>query len=183
MLLYSKAFGMRIEIVIGILLFLIITLAIMLFLTFRKMLDINRKYYTIMSGKKGKDLEEIVFTRFKEMDKVKAMAKRVSKEHRKSKANVDSCYSKIGLKKYDAFNDMAGELSFSLAILNNNYSGVVINAMHTKEGCFTYAKEIIKGESFITLSEEEKEALKKAMTVEDEIAILTTPVDDDVYDI
>ena len=164
MLLYSKAFGMRIEIVIGILLFLIITLAIMLFLTFRKMLDINRKYYTIMSGKKGKDLEEIVFTR-------------------KSKAHVDSCYSKIGLKKYDAFNDMAGELSFSLAILNNNYSGVVINAMHTKEGCFTYAKEIIKGESFITLSEEEKEALKKAMTVEDEIAILTTPVDDDVYDI
>ena len=73
MLLYSKAFGMRIEIVIGILLFLIITLAIMLFLTFRKMLDINRKYYTIMSGKKGKDLEEIVFTRFKEMDKVKAI--------------------------------------------------------------------------------------------------------------
>ena len=78
---------------------------------------------------------------------------------------------------------MAGELSFSLAILNNNYSGVVINAMHTKEGCFTYAKEIIKGESFITLSEEEKEALKKAMTTEDEIALLTTPVDDDIYDI
>ena len=73
MLLYSKAFGMRIEIVIGILLFLIITLAIMLFLTFRKMLDINRKYYTIMSGKKDKELKEIVFTRLKEMEKVKAM--------------------------------------------------------------------------------------------------------------
>ena len=182
MLLYSKVFGIRLEIVIGILIFLVIVLAVLFILTFRKLLDMNRKYYTIMSGKKGKDLEEIVFTRFKEMDKVKAMAKRISKEHRESKAHVDSCYSKIGLKKYDAFNDMAGELSFSLAILNNNYSGVVINAMHSKEGCYTYAKEIINGESYITLSEEEKEALKKAMTVEDEIALLTTPLEDDSYD-
>ena len=183
MLLYSKAFGIRIEIVLTIMLILIIILGVLLIMTFKKLLYMNRKYYTIMSGKKGMDLEEIVFTRFKEMDKVKAMAKRVSKEHKEAKAHVDYCYSKIGLKKYDAFNDMAGELSFSLAILNNNYSGVVINAMHTKEGCFTYAKEIIKGESFITLSEEEKEALKKAMTTEDEIALLTTPVDDDIYDI
>ncbi|MCR5147854.1 MAG: DUF4446 family protein [Eubacterium sp.] len=183
MLLYAKAFGIRLEIIIFILFALIVLLAVLLIMTFKKLLYMNRKYYTIMSGKKGLDLEEIVFTRFKEMDKVKSVTKKMSKEHKEAKAHVDSCYSKIGLKKYDAFNDMAGELSFSLAILNNNYSGVVINAMHTKEGCFTYAKEIIKGESFITLSEEEKEALKKAMTVEDEIALMTTPVDSDEYDI
>ena len=41
--------------------------------------------------------------------------------------------------------------------------------MHSRDGCYTYAKEIIKGESYITLSEEEKEAIKKAMTVEEEI--------------
>ena len=52
--------------------------------------------------------------------------------------------------------------------------------MHSREGCFTYAKEIIKGESYIPLSEEEKEALEKAMTVEEEINGLNTDTEDDI---
>ena len=77
--------------------------------------------------------------------------------------------------------NLAGSLSFSLALLNQDNSGVVLNTMHSRDGCYSYAKEIIKGESYITLSEEEKEAIKKAMTVEEEIEALTTP--DETFDI
>ena len=76
---------------------------------------------------------------------------------------------------------MAGKLSFALALLNQDNTGVVINAMHSREGCFTYAKEIIKGESYIVLSEEEKEALNQAKTVEDEIKEMTE--ENDSFDI
>ena len=135
-----------------------------------------------MSGKKGKDLEKIIFTRFKEMDKVKKNARRVTAEHQKFKGHLDSCYNKIGLIKYDAFENLSGKLSFSLALLNKDNSGIVLNTLHSRDGCYTYAKEIIKGESYITLSEEEKEAIKKAMTLDDEIKALTDP-EDETFDI
>ena len=48
-------------------------------------------------------------------------------------------------------------------MLDKSNNGYVINAIHSREGCYTYAKEIIKGESYITLGEEEKKALDKAI--------------------
>ena len=67
------------------------------------------------------------------------------------------------LVKYDAFNEMGGKLSFSLAMLDVKNNGFIINAMHTREGCYTYIKEIIDGNSVIVLSGEEQEALNNAM--------------------
>ena len=177
----ATAFGIKIEIILIILFVIILALIISLILVVRRLAYVNRKYYVLMSGKKGKDLEKVILTRFKEMDKVKANARRVTSEHKKFKGQLDSCIDKIGLVKYDAFDNLAGNLSFSLALLNQDNSGIVLNTMHSREGCYTYAKEIIKGESYISLSEEEKEAIKKAMTVEEEIEALTTP--DETFEI
>ena len=51
----------------------------------------------------------------------------------------------------------------ALAMLDGNNSGWVINAMHSREGCYTYIKEIVKGESYVELAEEETEALDRAI--------------------
>ena len=72
-------------------------------------------------------------------------------------------YQKTGLVKYDAFREMSGALSYSLALLDKENNGVLISSMYSREGCYTYAKEIIKGESKINLSEEEAEAFKQAV--------------------
>ena len=77
--------------------------------------------------------------------------------------HLDNTYQKVGLVKYDAFNEMGGKLSFSLALLNRKNNGFIINAMHSREGCYTYIKEIIDGNSVIMLAEEEKEALEMAL--------------------
>ncbi len=42
---------------------------------------------------------------------------------------------------------MGGKLSFSLALLSQTNDGFIINAMHSREGCYTYIKEIIDGNS------------------------------------
>ena len=52
---------------------------------------------------------------------------------------------------------------FVLTMLDENNNGWVFNAMHSREGCYTYIKEIVKGESYMELGEEERESLKKAM--------------------
>ncbi len=168
-----------VEIFVIILFVLVIALIVVVAIIARQLQNISRKYYALTSGKKVKDLEEIILARFEEMDKVKARMKRYHKDHKTFKGHLDSCYNKMGLVKYDAFDSMAGELSFSLALLNDDNSGLVLTSMHSKQGCFTYAKEIIKGESYIALSSEEKEAIKKAKTIDEEIEALTNEPDDE----
>ena len=183
MLLASQVFGINLEAVIIVFFVLLVIIAVVLTFSLRQLHYITRKYQALISGKKGKDLEGVILTRFKEMDKVKSNAKRVTREHRSFKAHLDSCYNKIGLVKFDAFNDMSGQLSFSLALLNAEDSGVVLSTIHTKQGCYTYAKEIIKGESYIVLSEEEKEALKRARTVDEVVQGMIDNAEDITFDL
>ena len=179
MILSTKVFGLPLEIIVIVMLLLIIVLGVVLAITARQLTNISRKYYALTSGKKAKDLEDIMLTRFNEMDKIKARMKKYHKDHKTFKGHLDSCYNKMGLVKYDAFDSMAGELSFSLALLNDENSGLVLTSMHSKQGCYTYAKEIIKGDSYIALSNEEKEAIKKAKTIDEEIEALTNEPDDE----
>ena len=72
-------------------------------------------------------------------------------------------FQKLGIVKYNAFKEMGGNLSFALCMLDSENTGFILNTMHGREGSYTYIKEIIKGEAYATLGEEEKEALEKAM--------------------
>jgi lysozyme family protein len=70
---------------------------------------------------------------------------------------------KVGLVKYDAFKEMGGKLSFALAILDGNNDGVIINSVHSSEGCYSYTKRIKAGDSQMALSNEEKVAVERAI--------------------
>ena len=67
------------------------------------------------------------------------------------------------MEKYDAFDDVGGKLSFALALLDRENTGIILNAVHSRDNCFLYLKEIVKGESYVMLSQEEVEALRKAV--------------------
>ncbi len=70
---------------------------------------------------------------------------------------------KIGLIRYSAFKDTGSDLSFTLALLNEKNTGVVLNGIYSREMSNIYAKPVEKGNSTYTLSEEEKQAINKAM--------------------
>ena len=72
-------------------------------------------------------------------------------------------FSKYGVEKYDAFDDVGGKLSFAIALLDMNNTGFILNAIHSRDNCFFYIKEIVKGESYILLSSEEMDALRQAV--------------------
>ncbi|MDE6675958.1 MAG: DUF4446 family protein, partial [Acetatifactor sp.] len=80
---------------------------------------------------------------------------------------MEGAYQKKGLVKYDAFQQMGGQMSFSLALLNENNDGFIINSVHSTDGCYSYAKEIVAGECSITLGKEEQKALAIAMGEEE----------------
>ena len=116
-----------------------------------------------MSGKNAKTLEDTLIQRLDQVDSLLESNEENDRNIKILSKNMQCTYQKMGLIKYDAFHEMGGKLSFSLAMLDMRNNGFIINAMHTREGCYTYIKEIIDGNSVIVLSEEEKEALKRAM--------------------
>ncbi len=151
-------------IIIGLLLVVIAAIIISI-ICLVKLSKLNDKYRRFMTGKDGKSLEDAVAKRFSQVDKLIEENKKKTVEIEDIFNNLKISVQKVGIVKYDAFNEMGGKLSFSLAMLNKENSGFIINAMHSREGCYTYIKEIINGESYIPLGTEEKEALKKAMEV------------------
>lgn len=128
-----------------------------------KMTRFLKKYRIFMKGRDAVSLEKAFAQKFLEVDKLIEVSKINANEIKRIKEIQGRTANKIGIVKYDAFPDVGGRLSFALAMLDESDSGFVLNAIHGREGCYTYVKEIVKGESYIVLGQEEKEALRQAV--------------------
>jgi hypothetical protein len=123
---------------------------------------LKKRYSIFMSGKNAKTLEDTLIKRLDQVDSLIAANSTNEKNIKKLFSNMEFTFQKVGLVKYDALQEMGGKLSFSLALLNEKNDGFVMNAVHSREGCYTYVKEIVDGNSIIVLAEEEQEALDMA---------------------
>lgn len=127
-----------------------------------KLGKLKKRYNIFMKGEDAKSLEKIISSKLKEIEELKISDTKNKQEIKKINETLLLTLKKVGIVKYDAFNEMGGRLSFAVALLNEKNDGFIINAMHSREGCYTYIKEIINGESYIILGEEEKQALDEA---------------------
>jgi hypothetical protein len=134
-----------------------------------KMNRFMKKYKMFMRGMDGASLERAFASKFSQMDMIEENIKNHKEEIRQLKEIQQITLNKTAIVKYDAFKEMGGKLSFALAMLDDNNNGFVLNAIHSREACYTYIKEIVKGESYIVLGEEEKEALRQAVNAHNEL--------------
>lgn len=148
-------------IIIGLAAFCLI-LFILLIVNIVQFKKLKKKYESFMMGKDAKSLEDTLITRLNQVDELMNANAENEKNITRLFANMKCTFQKVGLVKYDAFNEMGGKLSFSLALLNEADDGFVMNAVHSREGCYTYIKEIVAGNSIIVLADEEQEALNMA---------------------
>ena len=158
-----KALGIDPALIFIFLLILIVILFVLYVNVTMKYNRLKSSYTTFMRGKDGKTLEESMMSGFADVEAILKYTKQNRTDIQKLNKKMEKSYQKLGIVKYDAFNEMGGKLSFALAMLDNNNTGWIINAMHSREGCYTYVKEIVKGESYVELAEEEAEALDKAV--------------------
>lgn len=135
---------------------------IMLMVNMAQISGLKKRYKTFMSGKDAKSLEDAFVEKLEQMDNLIKVSNVNAQNIDILSKKVRQTFQKVGLVKYDAFNEMGGKLSFSLALLNENEDGIILNAVHSREGCYTYMKDIIAGNAVVNLSEEEKVALERA---------------------
>ncbi len=146
---------------------LTVLLLLIVFINIIQMHKLKKKYKMFMDGKSAKTLEESILSRMDQIDHLISSTQKNESDIQKIYKNMKTTFQKVGLVKYDAFHEMGGKLSFSLALLNEINDGFIVNAMHSREGCYTYIKEIIDGNSIIALADEEQEALDMAMKSKD----------------
>lgn len=150
-------------ILVIILLILVIAMGIFCFIMYRRQSDLLRKYKTFMRGRPGKSLEESLQKRFAEIDNMIETNDVLNNRMRYIETCTGKAFQKIGVVKYDAFKEIGGKLSFALTLLNEENTGIILNSIHSREGNYIYIKEIIKGNSFIALNDEENESLQIAL--------------------
>jgi len=80
-----------------------------------------------------------------------------------AEARIASCVTHRSLIRYDAYGEMSGRQSSSLALLDATHSGVVLSSIHHRESARVYVKQIVAGESELELSPEELEAIESAI--------------------
>lgn len=156
-------FGLQTETILLAISCILAVLLILYIVTIVMYANLNKRYKRFMSGAKGRSLEESIAKRLEDIEALKDDRTKIKGRLDILEAKALTAYQKVSLIKYDAFQEMGGKLSFTLCMMDGNEDGFLLTSMHSsREGCYIYVKEIIKGEAFVLLSAEEKQALDEA---------------------
>lgn len=146
-----------------ILFILVLALAVLLIVLFTQFRSMKKKTMKFMKGKDGRSLEKDIISLFEDNRFIKNENETIKEDIRQIQKRMRHCFQKVGLVKYDAFNQMGGKLSFCLCLLDERDSGFLLNSVHSSDGCYSYTKEIERGECKLSLGDEEKKALDMAL--------------------
>ena len=144
---------------------LTIVLIILNIVSLVKISKLKKRLRKFMKGKDARSLEREIIALHEDNKFLKNSTDTNKKDIRDLNKRFAKAFQKIGIVKYDAYQQMGGLLSFSLALLDEDNNGLILNSVHSTEGCYTYTKEVVYGECKLELSNEEKVALDQAMGV------------------
>lgn len=150
----------------GVLAVFIIILLIALLLLRRRMKSFELAHLSLQTYLSGKNLDQVLeqyVTKVQSLEKdVSATGARVERTEKALRRSID----RAELLRYNAFENMGSDLSFALALMNQEGDGVILSSIHSREESRVYAKPLIKGESSYNLSTEERETITKALAKE-----------------
>ncbi len=144
----------------------IIMLLLISIVLLKALRNLELKYRRFMRGVKGTDIESLVLGYFDKIDEVKKDTAETKEKSLELENELQKCIQKTSILRYKAFENVGSDLSFSIALLDNNNDGFILTGIYGRNDSTTYAKPIDKGLSRYDMSDEEKEVLSKAMNKE-----------------
>ena len=116
-----------------------------------------------MRGTSSKNLEELIISQLDNIEESNKKSNEALERCEEIRNNMKECVQKVAIMRYKAFEDVGSDLSFSVAILDENNDGILLTGIYGRQESTTYAKPIDKGISRYDLSEEEKHVLNEAV--------------------
>lgn len=147
----------------GIIIFNFILLILLIY-NIIKTNKIGKKYKEFMRKiGNGKDLEEDLENYIHRVERVEKQNGEIVQTCNEMSKSLEKCIQKVGVVRYNAFENTGSDLSFALALLDNKNNGIVLNGIFSRESSNLYAKPVISGKSSYSISEEEEKAIEKAI--------------------
>lgn len=112
----------------------------------------------------GEKIEEILSEYLEDVRKLKLKDEEIDKELERLESNLKKCVQKVGLVRYNAYNDTGSDLSFTFALMDSEDNGMVVNGLYSRDSSSIFAKPLVKGETKYNLSAEEIQAIGLAKT-------------------
>lgn len=132
-----------------------------------KLKKINKNYKTFMKKiGNGNNIEDMLKNYISRVEDVNEKNEEIMRYCKKLDKDISLCIKKIGMVRYSAFKDTGSDLSFALALLNDNNDGVLLNGIYSREMSNIYAKQVKEGKISSKMTEEEKQALEIALNKE-----------------
>jgi hypothetical protein len=140
---------------------LALTVSIAVFLSFAA---VRRRLIMIQGRGRQEDLIEAVSRQIEEVRALRGDIRQLGGELQRLAEAFRGALQRFAVYRYDAFEDMGGQLSFSAAILNDRGDGLVISCINGRQEARTYAKPVARATSAFNLSPEEQEAIRLALS-------------------
>lgn len=157
-------FNIEINIFEVIILIINVMILILYILNCMKLSKLRKNYATFMTKLgKGENINEMLEGYVKNVDEIKAENKEIIEYCQKLDDRSNDYLKKMGMVRYNAYKDTGSNLSFALAILDNENNGFVLNGIYARDNSNIYAKPVVNGKSEYVLSNEEEEAIRKAI--------------------
>lgn len=141
---------------------LVLVLIIIMCVNAVKMKKLKKRFEKFMS-KEDVNLEELLVQYTKKLNVLLQNEKEMQTSIEHMERNFKNCVQKVGVVRYQAIQNMGADLSYTVALLDENNDGVVFNGIYGRDGCYTYAKPIKEGKSSYNLSDEEIQAIENAI--------------------
>ena len=151
---------------------IIVIMFVLLIVSIIKINKLNKKYEKFIKKlSNGKNIEEDLENYIYRVERVEKQNNEITQFCKNLDEDISKCIQKIGIVRYNAFKDTGSDLSFAVAMLDEKNNGVVLNGIYSREMSNIYAKPVENGKSSYTLSQEEEEAIRKAIDSDNNIRI------------
>ena len=124
-----------------------------------KIKKMKNKYYKFMNGLSGLNIEQLLETCIEKINETTNKNIELEKHINNIERTLLQCIQKVGVVRFNAFENVGSDLSFSIALLDNNDNGLVLSGIYSRDSSATYGKPILAGKSRYALSVEEIQAL------------------------
>ena len=153
--------------IIVVLLVLLIILSLVLLV---KLVRAKKRYKMLVNGATGENLEDIIADNIAKLNELivknnqlEEKNEEVQAQHAQLEALFARSIQKVAVHRFCAFKDMGGDLSYAVALLDNNNNGVIFSSIFGRQESCTYVKPVNNGVSNYPLSQEENKVLVEAI--------------------
>ena len=142
----------------------VLALAIAVVGLIRRVRSLGRRLESLTRGGDESSLEDVLGSHLERVKQVVSDVDAVAARTAVVERDLQASFGRIGLVRFNPFEDTGGNQSFALAMLDGRGDGFVVSSLHARAGTRVYAKAIARGASEAALSDEEGEALRLALT-------------------